>query len=370
MRRSRPAHLAAAVALLALASAPAAAQQQEAEAIVDLLRDDLTALGVNFPVWMSQHLPAVMPATGIGAGSGLSDDSGGFSFGVLTRVGLLNNFNDVGYGLELVDLAETLPSLVPWPQLGVVVGFGLGDGLEIGADIQFIPNLDVAADDVNLRVGLIGVGATLRWRVNKADGALPSFVVGLGASVYHGSFGLGVGYERGYSETVDGRTVTGTYRFESAPTVDWTLFQANPELRLAWDIGGVFRPYLGIGLGLAGGSVSNTIRVKARLTVDTIDGQPTNEDPYQYDENVVDFSTEPALFTLRPHVGFDLVLGIFALTVQADFAVMGKDELNSDFSGAAGDFDLSDENFLFNRNAEGRQENAALVLTVAARAQF
>ncbi|PKN58542.1 MAG: hypothetical protein CVU56_05100 [Deltaproteobacteria bacterium HGW-Deltaproteobacteria-14] len=363
----RPLLAALAIALL-LPTAPAGAA--ESDELIGLLRNDLTAIGVNMPVWMSQHITAVMPSTGLGAGSGLSDDSGAFTFGVMTRLGLLNNFKDVGYGLELVDLEGPLPNLMPWPQLGVVFGFGLGDGLELGADVQFIPNLDIAGDGINLKAGLFSIGATLRWRVTKADGALPALVLGLGASYYRGSFEVGVGYERPYSETLDGHTATGTYRLDSAPAVNWSLFQANPEVRLAWDIGGVLRPYVGIGVGFAGGSVSNEVNVKAHLTIDTIDGAPANQDPITYSENVVSFSTTPALYTLRPHIGLDLVLGVVAITLQADFAVMGKDKLNTDFSSAAGSFDTSDPNFLFNQNQRGSQSDGAVVVTAAVRAQF
>ncbi|TNF32679.1 MAG: hypothetical protein EP329_09430 [Deltaproteobacteria bacterium] len=362
---------AAALTLLTPLSASAA----ESDELIGLMRDDLTALGVNMPVWMSQHITAVMPSTGLGAGSGLSDDSGAFTLGVMTRLGLLNNFNDVGYGMKLVDLQGQLPELMPWPQLGVVAGFGLGDGIELGADVQFIPNLDIAGDNINLKVGLFSVGATLRWRLSKAEGAIPAIVLGLGASYYRGTFELGVGYERPYTEQVDDgqggtHTVTGTYRFGSAPAVNWSLLQANPELRLAWDFGGIFRPYVGIGVGLATGSVSNDVQVSARLTIDTVDGQPANEAPITYDERVVSFSTTPALYTLRPHVGFDFVLGVIALTVQADFAVMGKDTLNSDFSSAAGSFDLNDPNFLYNQNQSGSQSDGAVVVTAAVRVQL
>jgi len=355
---------------LALPALPREVRADTSGELISLLRDDLTAIGVNLPVWLSQHLPAVMPSTGLGAGSGLSDDDGAITFGLLTRVGLLNNFNDVGYGLELVDLSGTLPELMPWPQLGAVLGVGPGHGLELGADVQFIPNLDIAGDGIDLKVGLISVGATLRWRVTKADGLLPALVFGLGASYYRGSFALGVGYEQPFTETVDGHTAVGTTQFSSAPTVNWSLFEANPEIRLAWDLGGIFRPYIGLGVGLAGGTVSNDVSVKARLTVDTIDGQPANQDPILYEEDVVAFETGPALYTLRPHVGFDLVLGVVAVTVQADFAVMGKDKLNSDFESAAGSFDLTDPNFLYNQNARGSQSEAAVVVTAAARAQF
>jgi len=352
-----------------LLAAPARAQSTEDE-LRQMLGNDLTALGVNLPVWMAQHLPAVMAPVGIGAGSGIDDDSGGFKIGILTRLGLFNNLDDIGHGLELFDLEPMLPSLMPWPQLGVVFGIGLGDGLELGFDVQFIPDMDIAAEGVNLKAFLFSGAATFRWRINKADGALPAFIIGVGGSYYTGSFEVGAGFEEAYTETVDGRSVTGRVRIDTAPGVNWNLFQVSPELRIAWDIGNVFRPFIGIGLGLTFGEVGDQLRVKAQATIDTIDGQPVNEDPVVYEDRVALFSTDPAMWTLRPHVGFDVVVGMVAFTAQLDLAIMGKDEINSDFSGAAGSFDLTDPDFLFNENARNSQTQSALIATFAMRLQF
>jgi len=370
MRRAIVSSLAAAMlAGLAFAGAPGAHADQRDE-LLSMIRDDLTILSVNTPVWMAQHLPGVMPAAGLGAGTALSDDSGGFSFGILTRLGLLSNFNDIAYGLQLADLEPHLPSLLPWPQLGVIFGVGLGDGMEIGADIQFIPNLDIAGDNINLKAGLFSGAATFRWRVNRADGAIPAIVLGLGATYYTGSFEVGAGFSGPYSEVVEGRTVEGTYSFSAAPGVSWSLFQVSPEIRLAWDIGGVIRPYLGFGAGFSFGTVSNRARLRASVSVDSVDGEPTNEPPIVYEHDGTLFETSPALYTLRPHLGLDIVIGVLAITVQLDLAVMGKDSFDTDFSGAAGHFDASDPNFLFARNQAGSQTNAAAVLTVATRLQF
>ncbi|MCA9517694.1 MAG: hypothetical protein KC635_22295 [Myxococcales bacterium] len=338
--------------------------------LYNLVRDDLTALGVNLPVWMSQHLPGVMGSSGLGAGIELSDSSGGFSLGVVARMGLLNNFKDVGYGLELIDIRSEMPDLVPWPQIGIVAGFSLGHGLELGADIEFIPDMDIAGDNVDLHAGLISVAGSLRWRANHAEGLVPAVILGVGLGYYGGTFELGAHYESGYSETVDGHTAVGTYTANAAPGTSWHIFQVAPELRIAWDIGGVFRPYLGFGVGFSFGNVADHAHVRATLTVDTIDGQPVNQDPIVYDDDIVLFETSPALYTLRPHVGFDLVLGIFALTVQAELAVMGADKIDGNFSSAAGTFDVQDDNYLYSKSSEGSQSNAAAILSVAARFQF
>ncbi len=348
---------------------PTRAQSTEDD-LRQMLGNDMTALGVNLPVWMAQHLPAVMAPVGLGAGSGIDDDSGGFKLGILTRLGLFNNLDDIGRNLELIDLQPVLPSLMPWPQLGVVFGIGLGDGLELGFDVQFIPDMDIAAEGVNLKAFLFSGAATFRWRVNKADGALPAFIVGLGGSYYTGSFEVGAGFEEAYTETIEGRTVEGRVRIDTAPGVSWDLFQFSPEVRLAWDIGNVFRPFVGIGLGLTFGEVGDQLSVKAQATIDRVDGQPVNEDPVVYEDRVALYSTEPAMWTLRPHVGFDVVVGMFAFTAQLDLAIMGKDEINTDVAEAANSFDLSDEDFLFNENARNSQTQSALIATFAMRLQF
>ncbi len=356
--------------LVVLASASTARAQSTPDELRQLLADDLTAIGVNLPVWMSQHITSVMAPVGLGAGSGISDDSGGFSFGILTRLGLFNNFDDIGHGLQLVDIQDEMPSLVPWPQFGVVVGANLGDGVEIGADVQFIPEMDVAAEDLRLKASLIAVGATLRWRVNKPKGALPALILGVGGAYYNGSFEIGAGYTELYTEQVDGRTVAGRVRIDTAPAVSWSVFQASPEIRLAWDIAGVFRPYLGFGAGLSFGEVGDKLSVRAEATIDTIDGQPANQDPVVYEDDLVLFKTDPALWTLRPHVGFDIVLGIVAFTAQLDLAIMGKDEINGDFAEGAGSFDPDDPDFLYNENARNSQTHAALIATFALRIQL
>lgn len=349
---------------------PAARAQTTADEIYDLVRDDLTAIGVNLPVWMSQHITAVMAPGGIGAGSGITDDAGGFTLGVMTRVGLFNNFDDVGHGLEIVDIQHEMPSLVPWPQFGVTAGFNFGNGIQIGADVQFIPDMDLAADDLTLKASLISLGANLRFRVNKAKGAVPALLIGIGAAYYDGSFDVAGGYTHPYDETVEGHTAEGTVRIEAAPGVAWSIFQVVPEVRLAWDIAGVFRPYVGFGAGLSFGQVGDRFHVKATATLDRVDGAAVTEDPIVYEDDIVLFETDPALWTLRPHVGFDVLFGPMVLTAQLDLAVIGKDKIEGDFAEGAGSFDTTDGDYLFNENARGSQTQAALIGTVALRAQF
>ncbi len=362
----------AACGAVALGGASHAASPGEIESeIVTGMKNDLTALSVNLPVFLSQHLPALMAPVGIGAGAGIGDEAGGFSFGLLARVGLFNNFDDVGAGLSIMDVQPALPSLLPWPQLGVVLGVNLGSGFELGADIQFIPPMDVSGEGIDLHAELFGAALTARWRVNQASGAIPAFIIGVGGSYYGGRFEIGKGYTAPYAETMDdGTQVAGHVAITSAPGVGWSLFQISPELRVAWDIGGIFRPYIGCGVGFGFGTVSDHVNLRATATVDTVNGQAVSQAPVAYDEAVASFETKPALYALRPHVGFDLVVGIFAFTAQLDLAIMGKDKIDSNMDAAVENFLNDDPNFLYSQNARNSQTQAAAILTFATRLQF
>jgi len=354
------------LALLLLGSASAHAQEQD---IIDYMKADLTRLSVNMPIWLAEHLPSMMGPVGTGAGTNIRDESGGFSLGIVSRLGLFNNFDDVGNGLQVVDIQGDMPSLLPWPQFGVVLGVNLGSGFELGGDFQFLPQTDISSGDVDLSAFIISAAVSSRVRLNKADGAVPAVVLGLGASYYAGRLEAGSGYKGRYSQTVDNQVVEGTFEIETAPAVDWSLFQVSPEIRLAWDIGGVFRPYVGLGLGLTFGTVDDHVHVHASATLDRVGGQDVGED-VEYNADIVSFSTDPALYALRPHVGFDLVLGIVAITAQIDLAVMGKDKINSNLGDAADSFNPDDGNYLFNQNARDSRTQAAVIATLALRLQF
>jgi hypothetical protein len=263
-----------------------------------------------------------------------------------------------------------MPSPLPWPQIGAVVGVNLGNGIELGGDVQFIPGMDIAADDLRLEASMISAAVTLRWRVNQADGPLPAFILGLGGSYYNGNFVIGGGFSRAYSELIEGQTVTGMVSIDAAPGVSWSIFQFSPEVRAAWDFGGLFRPYLGLGLGLSFGTVSDKLTVRAKATIESIDGEPVNRDVVEYEDDLVLYETTPALWTLRPHIGFDLVFGVVAFTAQLDLAVMGQDELDGDIAEGAGSFDSEDENYLFNDASRSSQTQASLIATFVLRAQF
>ncbi|MGM0576744.1 MAG: hypothetical protein ACQEXJ_13525 [Myxococcota bacterium] len=377
MRVQRLSILVLVLLAVGLAAPSARGQQQPTQdTLADRIASDISALAVNTPIWLSRHLPATMAQTGMGAGIGLSDDAGGFSIGVIPmRLGIFNQFSQVGRGTELIDFESALPGNLPWPQFGVTAGVGLGHGLEVGADIQFIPNMDAAlGDEVTVKVGLVSVATALRWRVNEARGGVPALVFGVGGSYYSGKMELGADVERTYAyETTYGgeeATVEGTYSFEGAPRMEWSLWQVNPEVRLGWSLG-PFRPYLGFGLGFTFGEVEGGADIVARASVDRVNDEPVDEEPAVYEEHSTLFRTDPARYLMRPHVGFDLVFGIVAITAQLDLAVMNQQKLGGDLGEAAGNFDpTADEGFLYNESSKESETAAALVGTLGLRLQF
>ena len=81
--------------------------QLEAQAPQDLITE-LSAIPVNTPIWLSEHLPAMMAQGGMGAGIDMGDF---FAVGVIpARIGLFNKFQDVAKGATLLGFEDKLRS--------------------------------------------------------------------------------------------------------------------------------------------------------------------------------------------------------------------------------------------------------------------
>ncbi len=360
----------AALLTLGLAAAPTGPALAQSADILDRLTNDVTALTVNTPIWLAQHLPSMMAQSGLGAGIDLQDDTQGFSFGVVPlRVGLMNQFNQVGRGTDLLNLEEALPGNFPWPQFGITTGIGFGHGFELGLDVHFLPDLDIAGEDISVSVGLVQVAGQFRFRINEAKGALPAFIIGVGGSYYGGHMEVGAGFESPYTVETDQGTVEGTYTFSGAPRMAWSLYAFTPELRVAWKWGPL-RPFTGVGLVIADGSVTGGTRLRATATIDRVAGEEVDQDPVVFEDRTNHYETPPARFTIRPHVGLDLVMGPVALTAQLDLAVMSQDEISADLGDAPGSFDPGQGGLLYNQASKSSQSAAALVGTVALRLQL
>jgi hypothetical protein len=365
------------ITAIMLAAVPALASPAHAEGSVppELLGsfgDDLEKLSVNLPVWMAQHLPSVMAPVGLGAGSGISNGASSVKVGLMTRVGVFNRLPDVARGLTIVDdVEDRIPNVFPWPQLGAVAGVNLDGWFEVGGDVQFVPPMDVAAAGLQLKAELLAISATARVRLWEAAGPLPALLLGVGGGYYGGRFSVGAGHTEAFSQTLeDGSTAEGTAEIEAAPTVSWRLFQAMPEVRVAWDVVGVVRPYAGLGVGLNFGEVSNDYALRGTVTIDRINGASVTPRSETWTTSAAAYTTKPARYTLRPHVGLDLLLGPFALTVQADFAVSGTERLNADLDEAATGWLAEDGDYLYNANARRAQSHSAVVVTTVGRLQF
>ena len=350
----------------------AQADSQSLNTSVTKLTGDLGIVGVNTPVWLAQHLPAMMNQSGLGAGIELADKSGGISFGIIPlHLGVMNQFNQVGQGTEVLRFDKTLPAVLPWPQVGVTLGIGLGNGLELGADARFMPKTDFALNDqIGVEVGVLSASTTLRWRINSAKGGMPAFVIGIGGAYSKGTMDIGAGFQNAYSISTSQGTIEGTYLFEGSPRMSWEIFQISGELRVGWKLG-AFRPYLGFGFGYSFGEVAGATSLKARVTVDKVGGQAVSEAPKVEEYQDEYFVTTPAKFTLRPMFGLDFVFGIFDITLQAELALMTQEQLSlSDVDSAVRDLVSSNGDSLFDQASRQATVSAALVTTLAMRLQF
>ncbi len=346
-----------------------------APSVQNQLGDDVESLVLNMPVWMASHVPSMMPWTGNGAGIDLDRGGGDFSIGLMpVRIGLMNQFSTVGAGTELVDLESLLPGVFPWPQLGVTLGVSLGAGFEIGADLMFLPRLDLnPASGLTVSAELFQAAVGIGWRINAPSGPLPTFFLSASGSIYHGKLEVGANHTAPYSydavvDTSAGpQTVTteGQWQFNGGPEFFWTFYQVNVELRMAWNIE-VFRPYFGLGVGFTFGDASGEAAFATQATIERVAGEPS-EGTEGYDETVR-YSTPAAQYMFRPLLGFDIVAGIFAVNLQLELSIIQHDNLNTDVGAAADSLDPT-QDVPFNK-AKDAQTSATFVTSLGFRFQF
>jgi len=229
---------------------------------------------------------------------------------------------------------------------------------------------------VDVTVGVIAASAAVRWRINDPWGPLPALSIGVGGSYYKGSMTFSVSGADAIPlpDTPDMPDILpdlpelaleASYAFEVATELEWTLYQINPEVRLAWEFG-PFQPYLGFGFGFSFGEVTGSATVSAQ--VDILATTSTGQERSFSKSFLVDTAEvggaeriEPSAYTLRPHVGFDIDLGLFAITAQVDFAVMVDDEAELTTVNASVVNDV---------DRKGAETAVAIVATVAVRVQF
>ena len=380
------------ILLLVFPCATVQAQESPEEylGVVQTLANDVSLLSENTPVWLAQHLPMMMGQNAQGSGAELGTNFGDFALGLYPiRVGLLNGFNQVGNGTEMISFDDVLPDNLPWMQFGLTAGVGLGWGLQLCADLQFVPDMDLAfGEEINVKVGMISGAVALRWRVNDALGPIPAFVIGIAGSYYHGVMAFGAGYHDefeyqttqvqpgpgGINMTVEG-AFQGSYAFEGGPSMGWDLWQVAPEVRLAWSLGPV-RPYFGFAFGMTFGEVYGGAKItatgeatfKASASVRRVGEQVSETETISYEENEASMVVvEPSLYLMRPFIGLDIVAGIVGIALQVDYAITSMDPIEEDFSTVGSSFS---DGLLFSEASKGSVLSEALLASLSVRFIF
>ncbi len=347
----------------------------------DQLITGLEMLPINTANWMARHLPATMPIVGLG--SGFAQDEGvAFAASVIPlRLGFFNQFDQVfkdfknpeepGAGGPLEYVADMAPALMAWPQFGVNLGLSLYF-FEIGTEVHVLPEMDLTLiEGVEVAVETVSVAASVRFRINDPWGGVPAFILGCSGTYYRGSMMFAARMADALPLTdnlqveVMGETlaIEGSYNFRSVTNVSWDLYMINPEFRMAWAIG-PFKPFLGFGMGFTYGELIGEADVAAFVELVAVGGELMGEQdmsPTQSTKSSVD-TYKPAPYMIHPHLGFDLDLGLFAMTAKVEVAVMfdSQDEIAQANVGEI----LSDA------TSKDASTSVAIVGTLGARVQF
>ena len=361
--------------------APAAQAQDATQELLNQISHDVESLSVNTPIWIAQHVPASMPTSAIGAAPDHTDGPGIALGVILPRLGLFNQFNEVGKGTPFLGFEDELPGNMLWPQFGVTASLRLGLGLEASVNIEGIPNMALGGDTATVEVGNFNAAGHLRWRLTPSVGPLPGLVVGVGACYSTGTMKFGISGRAGYTiplQVDNGQggfvetDVSGTYSFLGGPEMAWEMTQIAPELRFVWSAGPV-KPFVGLAVGITEGTVQGGANVTTRIEVDDIEVEGVTLDEGQTYNNTRTnlFSTAPARFTVRPHVCVDFDLGALSIAAQLDVAFLNSDKLSTevDTSGLS-DFDPDQEGGMFGDAQQDSQASAALVGSLAMRVVF
>ena len=368
--------------VLFLALLPTTANAQDAtQELLEKISHDVESLSVNTPIWIAQHAPASMPTSGIGAAPDHADGPG-LAFGVvLPRLGLYNQFNEVGKGTQFLGFEDELPGNMFWPQFGVTAAIRLGVGLEAAVNVEGIPNMALGGDTATVEVGNFSAAGHVRWRLTPSVGPLPGLVVGVGAGYSTGTMKFGISGRAGYTvplQVDNGQggfietDVTGTYSFLGGPEMSWEMAQIAPELRLVWAAGPV-KPFVGLSVGITEGTVQGGANVTTRIEVDEIEAEGVTLDDSQTYSNTRTnlFRTAPARFTVRPHLGVDFDLGALSIAAQLDIAFLNNEQLSTEVdTSALSDFDPEQEGGMFGDAQQDSQTSAALVGSLAMRVVF
>ncbi|MEZ4268275.1 MAG: hypothetical protein R3F39_18075 [Myxococcota bacterium] len=164
----------------------------------------------------------------------------------------------------------------------------------------------------------LSLRTTANVRLTSRHAALPAIIAGFSATWTQGPMILGAAWAGRFIGTL-GTTPAAARSGEPEPQGDgrygWSLYDAGPELKLAWTLGR-FRPYVGAGFDL----------VYGRLDSLGAEERPGSEDPRGQgrlsDDRSPLESMNPTRFLVRPHAGVDIAFGRSSLGLQADYAML------------------------------------------------
>jgi hypothetical protein len=341
----------------------------------------LEMLPINTAQWLARHLPATMPMVGLGAGF---DQEEGFGLGIgiiPLRLGFFNQFDSVfadfkneeepGAGGPFEYIADMAPALMAWPQFGLTVG-GSMHFFEVAAEVHVLPEMDLTlVEGVEFSAETFSAAGSIRFRINDPWNFVPAFIIGCSGGYYTGSMMFSarmadnLPLTENLSVEVLGETlaIEGSYAFHSVTNVTWDLYMVSPEFRMAWAIG-PFKPFVGFGVGFTFGEIIGEADVSTFVELTAVGGEIIGDEgmnPTQSEKSSVDVY-KPAPYVVHPHIGFDLDLGLFAMTAQVELAVMFDSE--EEFSNANAGEIMSDA------TSKGATTSVAIVSTIGARIQF
>ncbi|MGB0591051.1 MAG: hypothetical protein ACPGU1_15355 [Myxococcota bacterium] len=341
----------------------------------------LEMLPINTAQWLARHLPATMPMVGLGAGFD-QEDGFGLGIGIIPlRLGFFNQFDRVfadfkneeepGTGGPFEYIADMAPALMAWPQFGLTVG-GSMHFFEVAAEVHVLPEMDLTlVEGVEFSAETFSAAGSIRFRINDPWNFVPAFIIGCSGGYYTGSMMFSarmadnLPLTENLSVEVLGETlaIEGSYAFHSVTNVTWDLYMVSPEFRMAWAIG-PFKPFVGFGVGFTFGEIIGEADVSTFVELTAVGGEIIGDEgmnPTQSEKSSVDVY-KPAPYVVHPHVGFDLDLGLFAMTAQVELAVMFDSE--EEFSNANAGAIMSDA------TSKGATTSVAIVSTIGARIQF
>lgn len=332
--------------------APATAQQSSIEQTLERVLSDFGLLMGNGPIYLASRLPS-LASVGMHEPTMNLRGLGDFSIGLnLANVGLWSGFDQVGTGMEFVQFEDKLPPILPAPVVGASFRFGVLDDLDVGVRINFFPDFEQKPNGLIIGAGMLDAGLSVRYRAVEANGGVPEVWVALAGNYFSGRLLVGKDFDLPFDFSADdGTRVAGNLNLSGAPVLGWDLWQVSPELRVAWKLGW-FHPYFGVAADLTFGHIDAGLDIRIKITL---------TEPEKAEESAKELVTlatqQPALFSLRPVLGFQFALSEhFHLVLEGQasltFNPQPNQALDPEIKGILDNSSKADE-MLYNTTAAG-----------------